>query len=656
MRPAPDPRESFRFGEFELSVASYQLRRNGRPVRLERQPMDLLILLVERRTQLVSRGEIVDLLWGKDVFVDVETGVHTAIRKIRQALHDAPETPTFIETVPGKGYRFVAPVEVVASSPGSSTEPEALAGRPAVTESATPTTGENVSAGDIPGRTPRRRARVVTGLIAVALAAGLGAWAWNNADATRPSVIIAVLPFENLSGDAERDYLADGLTEETIVTLGQIDPDRMQVVGRTSMTEYRRTSKSLATIGRELNADYLVESSVRAEGGRLRITAKLIRVRDQVQLWSDSYNREPGSMLGLQQEMSAAIAEQVRLRLSPERLDALARRQTRNPDAYDLYLRGLNFANQRTPPTTRRAIEYFQRATTLDPDYALAWSGLASAYVASPINGDSDPLNVRPRARAAVAQAVRLGPNLAEAQFALGAENWLLEWDWPAAEAAFRRAVALDSSNAMAHVTLGHVLSQMGRHADAQPLMRRARELDPLYAMPYAMSSQVAFQRGDYPLALEHAGEAIALDPEFWIGHMMRAQVFEQQGHNDRALEELTAAARFSGSNSKALSLRGYVLAKVGRANEARALMATLETVSRQQYVPPYTFALIHAGLRETDAVFEWLDRAYAARDVHLIYLHVDAKWDSYRDDPRFIALLARCDFMRTARPAPLTQ
>ncbi len=361
-------------------------------------------------------------------------------------------------------------------------------------------------------------------------------------------------------------------------------------------------------------------------------------------------------MLGLQQELSTAIAEQVRLRLSPERLDALSRRQTRNPEAYDLYLRGRNFANQRTPPTTARAIEYFQRATALDPNYALAWSGLAFAYLASPINGDADPLEVRSRTVAAVAQAIRADPDLVDAQLARAQASFFFEWDWPSAETAARRAIALDSRNAMAHRVLGNALSHMGRHAEAQPEMRRGRELEPLFAMEYAISSQVAFQAGDYALALEYARHTIALDPDFWIGHLMLAQAHEQLGQSELALDALTPATRFSGSNSKTLSLRGYVLAKDGRVVEARALLATLETVSRQRYVPPYTFALIHAGLGDREAVFEWLERAYAARDVHLIYLPVDAKWDAYRDDPRFIALLERCNFMRTARSAAQTE
>jgi TolB-like protein/Flp pilus assembly protein TadD len=459
-----------------------------------------------------------------------------------------------------------------------------------------------------------------------------------------------VLPFENLTGEAEREYLSDGLTEETIAALGRIDPEHVSVFGRTSMMMYKRASRSLSEIGRELGADYLVESSIRAETGQLRITANLVRVKDQVQVWSASYDREPTSILGLQRELSTAIAQQIRRRLSPDRLDALARRQTRNAEAYDLYLRGRNFANQRTAPTTRKAIEYYGLATAVDPDYALAWSGLAFAHSSSSINGDAPPREVGARAREAAAHAVRVAPDLAEAQLSLGYVNWILDWNWPAAEAAFRRAIGLDPTSAVAHLLLGHALSQSGRHGEAHAATRRARELDPLEPMTHALSSQVAFQGRDYPGALDHARQAIVLDPEFWIGYMMLGQAYERLGEGDLALEALTNAARFSGRNSKVLSLRAYIHAKA-RANEAREVLRTLDAVSRERYVPPYALALVSAGLGEHDAVFEWLDRAYHDRDVHLIFLTVDPKWDPYRTDPRFEDLLQRCGF-KGAAPA----
>ena len=655
--------QTVHFRDFVLDVAAYELRRHGRRVRIERQPMDLLILLVGRRGQLVSRAEIADALWGKDVFVDVENGVNTAIRKLRQALRDAPDAPAFIETVPGKGYRFIAPVEVEPESTPSPVPPVVAAPSTGV-EVQTPRAVVETSAAEVPAASVadqevgarsagrRMQARLVLGaaIVVVALAGALF-WTWARPVEPDSRVTIGVLPFADLNGDAETEYLASGLTEDTIVSLGRIDPDRVAVIGRTSMLAYRGTAKSLAQIGRELGTDYLVESSLRAERGRLRITARLIRARDQVQVWSDSFDRSTSSILGLQQEISAAIAEHVMTRLSPDRQRALARRLTQNADAYDLLLRGRHFLDQRTPGAMQRAIDFFQRATVADPGYALGWADLALAYGTSPINSDVDPRRVSSAARDAAVRAVGLDPDVAEAQHALGHVNWAFEWNWPAAEAAFRRATELDPSYSLAHQVLAHLLSQSGRHAEAELVMRRARELDPLSPLSYALSSQVAFQARDYDGALQYANRAIALDQEFWMGHQMRGQALEARGDAESALTSLATAARLSTQNSKPVSLTGYILGRSGRTVEARELLGTLETASHQRYVPPYALALVHAGLGDTDAVFDWLNRAYAVRDVHLMFLTVDPKWDRYRTDPRFGDLLARCGFTPIGAP-----
>jgi DNA-binding winged helix-turn-helix (wHTH) protein len=459
-------------------------------------------------------------------------------------------------------------------------------------------------------------------------------------------VRIGVLPFENIGAGLDREYLADGLTEETISSLGQIDPQHLSTIGRTSVMSYKRTTKSLAEIGRELDATYLVESSLRAEGDRLRITSKLIRVRDQLQIWSASYDSEPGSMLALQRELSQAIAEQIRLTLSPERLQALGRRQTQNAAAYDLYLHGRHFWQQLSPPTTKKAIEYFTHATDLDPNYALAWSGLSDTYSSGPVNGDAPPQMFWPRAREATARALSAERDLAEVQTSLGNLKFWLDWEWPAAEIAYRKAIDLDPSYPLAHRMLGVLLSHMSRHEEAQAAIRRARELDPLYVMHQSLSSQIAFAARNYPAAVQFARQAIVVDPDFWIGQLHLAQVFVELGEMEQALAALNNSGKLV-VNSKVIALRGYVFAKIGRTEEAQNVLTTLLSISQERYVPPYAMAIVHAGLSQFDLALQWLERCYEARDVHVIFLTIDPKWDPLRADRRFSTLLQHCGFAR---------
>ena len=456
---------------------------------------------------------------------------------------------------------------------------------------------------------------------------------------------LAVLPVENLSAEPEREYLADGLTEELIAALGQIEPEHISVIGRTSVMAYKRASRTAAQIGRELNAAYLIESSLRAEGGRLRITSKLIRTRDQVQVWSASYDSEPSSMLAFQRELSAVLAEQIRLRLSPERLTALERRQTQNPQAYDLYLRGRHLWNQLTSATTRSATEYYTRATRLDPEYALAWCGLADAFSSSPITVDARPLEMLPRARDAASRAFAAQPELAEVQTSIAFFKFWLEWDWPGAEAAYRKAIAIDPHYSLAYRLLGILLSHLARSEEAAFAMQRARELDQLLAVNHALSSQVAFAGRNYDAAVRFARQAITMDPEFWIGHMQLGQAYVELGNSELALQALDKAVRTSGGNSKPISLRAYLWAKLGQAEQALETLKTLEAISPERYVPPYGMALICAALGRQDQAVQWLDRAFDCRDVHLTFLTIDPKWDRFRSDARFAALLRRCGF-----------
>jgi TolB-like protein len=363
-----------------------------------------------------------------------------------------------------------------------------------------------------------------------------------------------------------------GLTDETVASLAQIDPQRLRVKGR--MLHYTPGARSAAEIGRELGVDYLVDATLRADGGQLRVTATLIRVRNQEHVASLSYDRRTTSVLELERELSTDIARQIRLRLSPSRMSTLDRRQTRNFDALDAYFTARSFENQRNPDATKAAIREYNRAIALDPDYALAWAGLGSTYAASTINSDADPRPVGDLARHAAAEAIRINPNLSEAQRLDGNIKWLLDWKWKEAEGAFRRAIALDRSDGSAFRSLGHALSQLDRRAEAADAMRRTRELEPSEPMSYALSAQVAYQARDYPAAVDYARLAILKGPEFWIGYMQLGQAAaEQTGQTAVAIEALNDAARYSHINSKAISLRGYLLARMGRRDEARTLL-----------------------------------------------------------------------------------
>jgi TolB-like protein/Flp pilus assembly protein TadD len=569
-------RRVLRFGDVELDMQGYELKRKGRPIRLERQPMDLLLLLVERRPALVTREEIITRLWDHDTFVDVEIGIHTAIRKIRRALSDSPgkrRSDALIETVSGKGYRFVA--DVVTAE-------------------------------------------------------------------VNPPVMLAVLPFVNLTGDAERDYLADGVTEDAIAALSQIDPAHLRVIGRTSAMAYKGSSKSLAQIGAELGAQFIVEGSMRIDGPILRTRWNLNRVADQAQVWSATYDRDIAGLASLAHDLAAPLARHINPGLAREQAPSAARRQSDDAAAYDLYLRGRRFWNQLTATTTRKAIEYYTRATDLDPRYALAWAGLAEAFASAPINADAEPLVMWPRAREVAEQAVAANSQLSEANTVSGQINWFFEWDWPRALECHRRAIALDPSNAWSHSVLGHILSQLGRHEEGKPYMHEACRLEPMSALQYAMASQVWFQARDFEGARQRARRAIAIDPEFWVGHMMLGQACEQLAETEVALDALATAIRLSDGNSKPVGLRGYVLATRGQTAGARDVLQMLTDLGGLRYVPPFAMALVHVGLGEDERVFEWLHRAYTVRDVHLMFLTADPKWDRYRERPEFISLLAK--------------
>jgi TolB-like protein/Flp pilus assembly protein TadD len=572
--------ERIQFGKFVLDLDRYELTGAGAAIHLERIPMDLLILLVRENGKLISREQIIRRLWGNDLYFDTDNSINTAIRKIRQALGDDSGKPQYIETVLGKGYRFK-------------------------------------------GRT---------------------ALASSEAEPEHSRIMLAILPFENLSGDPAQEYLSDGLTEETIMRLGQMSPRRLGVIARTSSMAYKQTSKSVAQIGQELCVDYIVEGSVRREGDRVRITAQLIRVRDQIHLWAENYDRRLPGLLDIHGEVGTAVAAQVKLKLMAKEEQQLTRNAARDPEAHDSYLRGLYHLAKYNIADAHKAVAYFQSATERDPTFGLAHSALAKALMVFPISGDAFSREVFPAVKKAIALALKSDPNSAEAHTSDAMAKFWFDWDFKGVEATARRAISLNENYSLAYLFLAHVLSNTGRHDEALAIMQQALVLDPLSLILGAIYGQFLYQAGRNSESIEQFRVTLGMEPRFWVGQICAAKVYEKAGMYSEALVACDRALEFSGGNTEALSIAGYVHAVSGNKAKAEATIHQMLDLKRERYVPPYNIALVFAGLQESEAALQWLEQAFADRDVHMVFL-LDHKWNGLRSNEQFLQLVSRVGF-----------
>jgi TolB-like protein/Tfp pilus assembly protein PilF len=493
-----------------------------------------------------------------------------------------------------------------------------------------------------PGATSRRRR--FTFAVAIPMVAIAGSAAWLFVRNRPPSVsTLAVLPFTRTSAGEPSD-LGDGLHEDVIAALGQIDSQRLRVLARRSTMAHALAGMSAGQIGRKLGADYLVEGVIDEHGANWRFTFTVVNVRDEGQVSSKPFVYDRSTLPYLQTELARAIAQQIQLQLSARQDQALVRRQPRHPQAYEHYLRGRTLWAKTSKDALLAAIDAYKQAIALDPNYALAYAGLAEAYSVLPITSDVPSRAVAGLAREAATQAVRADGLLAEAHAALGWQEFWLGWDWPSAEISLRRATVLDPNYASAHRQLGHVLSNAGRYSEALTEMARARELDPFSPTMYMVSAETAYHSRDFGTAVLHARQSINLDPNFWAGHFQLAQALAEQRRLEEALAAINESYRLA-TNAKGFLRRGYVLALMGRRAEAQKLLRDFE--QKTPLVAPYEMAVVNAGLNDANGVFAALEKAYAVRDVNLVFLPVHPIWDPFRADARFQALLDRCGFTR---------
>ena len=667
--------QSIRFGEDnELDFRPRRLRRGSHVLKLERIPLELPVLLLEHRDEIVTRDQIVSRIWGQGVFLDTDNSIRGAVRKLRQVLKDDAEAPRFIQTITGQGYRFIAPV--ITPAEASSAEPSEP-DPPALTSSDRNFTSEldgwlqarqlrlvdqeqvgqdhdhpseKAHAETAHGQAIRRPRKpfVIAAVAALALACVLALlvfWVWRRpssvpADSTRKTVL-AILPFENLSGDPDQEFFSDGLTEEMIGQLGKLSRDRLKVIARSSVARYKGSKLSAKEVGRELNADYLVQGSVRRWSDHVRISVQLIQADNQTDLWTESYDRELKDVLAVQDSVVRSIASQIHIALTGEQKTALAKSVRTPPEAYLAYLKGRYYWNKRTGDSMEKAEPYFQQAIDSDPTYAAAYSGLADCNSGLAWHGFKSPAGALPKAYLAARKAVEIDPQSAEAHASLGLVL-SHRWDWAGAEAEFKRALELDPQYANAHHWYGDYLSMRGRHDDAVSEARRAVELDPVNLMISTWMGLRYYMAHDYTAAIKQNRESVELDPNFAAAHLLLGEDYLQAGIYGEGVNELKRAATLSGGSPLYTAQVAVALAAAGRNREALQIAHALETNSSRRYVSPYGLAQIYAALNDRERTLKWLQVAYNDRAVWMGYLAVDPAFDRYRSDPRFQELLRR--------------
>jgi TolB-like protein/DNA-binding winged helix-turn-helix (wHTH) protein/Tfp pilus assembly protein PilF len=591
------------FGVFELDLQTGELHKSGHKVPLRPQAAKVLIMLATRPSQLVAREELNDHIWGHDTFVDFEHGLNLCIQQIRAALDDDANTPRYIETLPRRGYRFIAPVShnadgharaFAAGSPNGSAAEAALS---------------NVGATQM---APWRKRRWVLWLGASCLALlvlVLGIYlvrAPSRPHARPPSgkIMFVVLPFENLSGDPEQEYFSDGLTEEMISRLGQFAPQRLGIIARTTAIQYKGTNKRIDQIGKELGVDYVLEGTVRRAGGRVRISAQLIQVSDQTHVWARNYERDLRDILSVQDDVAESIAKEIEIKLTPEQQAHVAKAAPVNTAAYEAYLKGRFYLTKTSGRDLKRALEYFQQATQLDPNFAVAYASLADTYNAMN-TAYLAPLEAGPKAKAAAIKALELDETSALAHTALGRAHLIYDWDWPGAEEEFLRSLELNPNLPEANLGYAEYLATVGRFQESLAHIHTAFALDPLSSNARFQAIGISlYMSRRYEETLEECRKARELPPDFTEPFDTAAFVYVRLG---RFREAAQAAKAARGDNPPELAKVAQVYAESGNKQEARELLQKLLAATQKQFVCGYNVATVYAALGEPDKAFDWL-------------------------------------------------
>ncbi len=650
------PGTVFRFGVFEADVSAGELRRNGHKLRLSEQPLQILLMLLERPGEIVSREELRGRLWHDQSFGDFDHGLNNAVLRLREALGDSSDNPRFIATVHRRGYRFIAPVQLVlpAEKPAEET-PGEIETRAAISNQVLvpmgppgPTTSEGLAwPVRLAANTSLRRKLIAWALIAlcaaVLLIVSLIAWPAHKSAGAPASLV--VLPLENLSGDPNQDYFADGMTDDLIANLAKIRS--LRVISRSTAMAYKGTRRPLSQIARELHVDAVVEGTVLRAGDRVRITAELVQVSSDHHLWADTYESQMGDVLALQNRVSSAIVNEIRINLTPGDRERLAGSPSVHPEAYENYLKGRYYWNKRTNQSLERAIGYFGQAVQQDSRYALAYAGLADSYsiLGATIFGSVSTVQAAGKAKEAAEKALALDPQMAEAQTSLATVKFNYDWDWSGAESDFRRAIQLDPNYATAYQRYSLYLMAMGRVQSSLEQIDRARQLDPLSISINFSDGWRLYLARQYANAAQQLRDTLEMDPSNGLVHLILGQTYEYMGNTEAALTEFREAARLSPGTPLMTAGLAAAYARSGNRPEALKLLASLSVLAQHEYVSPYYIAVVYAALGESNQALDWLDKAYADRSNGMVFLKMDPDLDPLRGNPRFKAIQKKLQF-----------
>jgi TolB-like protein/DNA-binding winged helix-turn-helix (wHTH) protein/Flp pilus assembly protein TadD len=640
------PTSVVRFGTYEVSLQSGEVRKAGLKIRVQQQPMKLLEILLERPGEVVTREEMRGRVWTNESFGDFDQALNIAIAKLRTALEDSAENPRFIETLPKRGYRFIADVSVVDADPHPKKSASPAGELPGLQEekirAGHETQGYGLTTGPVaPKRRLRPTGRVIFALALVLSLSIVAAWLFRSRGRAPMGIrSLAVLPLENLSGDASQGYFADGMTDELITDLSQISA--LRVISRTSVMVYKGARKPLPQIARELNVDAVVEGTVLRSGDHVRITAQLIDGSTDKHLWSQSYEGELRDTLALQNRVASAIADQIRINLTPQEQAALKNVKVVNPEAYESYLKGRYFWNKRTADGLKVALAYFNQAIEEDPKYAQAYSGLADTYA---LLGDwqyavMTPKEALPKAKAAAIKALELDSTLGEAHNSLAFIMDGFDWDFESGGKEFRRAIELNPGYATAHHWYAWHLSLLGRYDEAIAEMRKAENLDPLSLIINADLAELLVLAHSYDESIRQSRKTIEMDPNFALAHNQLAQAYFHKHMYDEAVAELQKAVQLSGRSPTCIANLARAYAASGKKSEAVQLLSELKRRSSPGYSNAAEIAMIYASFGDMEQAMNWLEKGYEERFNPGVLLRPG--FDPLRSDSRFQSVVHR--------------